>query len=115
VAHPYSPSASGSTNQRVLLDDAMEAVATATRPRVWPLADLKAVTERSIGHMKDTGVLVVETIPEGRFRNGLGFKANRDVLTALLTEFLRSDPATTEGAGVAGASEVPSMASAPIR
>jgi hypothetical protein len=79
VSYPYSPSSAGSGNKRLLLPDAMEAVAVALA-REWSPDDLKAVTERSIGMMKDTGALVEEEIANGRFRQGRGLRASPEAL-----------------------------------
>jgi hypothetical protein len=77
-SYPYSPSPAGATNKRPLLEDAMNAVATATLPRSWQSDDLKAVTERAITDMKSDGWLVEYDIPESakRFRRGRALRVD---------------------------------------
>jgi hypothetical protein len=76
-SYPYSPSLAGAKNARALLDDAMEAVATATAPQQWNPVDLKAVIQRTITQMTNDGSLFEEQITKGRFRNRQALRANR--------------------------------------
>jgi hypothetical protein len=77
-SYPHSPSPAGASNKRPLLEDAMNAVATATLPRIWQSDDLKAITERTITDMKSDGWLVEYVIPDNvkRFRGGRALRAD---------------------------------------
>jgi hypothetical protein len=96
VAYPYSPSSAGATNERALLEDAMAAVAQATAPREWSPIDLKAVTQRAIDDMRDTGVLIDDEMSKlmdkpGRFKRGRGVKASQDALSRLTDDQAATD------------------------
>ena len=73
---PYSPNITGAKNERALAGDAAAAVETATSPRTWHRADLKAVVERTVAALKLEGALVEEDIKGGRFRRGRGLRVD---------------------------------------
>jgi hypothetical protein len=60
--YPYSPSFAGKTNDRLLLNDAMEAVTEATVPREWFAPDLEAVIKRAVSTMIDDGWLLKDQV-----------------------------------------------------
>jgi AAA domain len=65
--YPYNANVTGAQNKRALLDDAMAAVAEATKPRQYPSGDLRAIVYAAIEKMKVEGWLRVDEIKSGRF------------------------------------------------
>ena len=92
-SYPYSPSLAGAKNERSLLDDAITAVAEATAPHQWPRGDLKAITERTIGKMKEEGLLVEGQMPnKGRFRRGRALRVERSRIPSSDTDSDKTAP-----------------------
>jgi hypothetical protein len=60
--YPYSPSLAGKDNDRLLLNDAKEAVTEATAPREWHPGDLEAVIGRAITSMLHDGWLLKDQV-----------------------------------------------------
>lgn len=73
LRHPYSPSLSGADNKRSLLDDATDASLQLTQGSLTA-NDVSAIVRRCVKSMLADGRLVVETIPDGRFRRGSGIR-----------------------------------------
>ena len=77
--YAYSPNITGALNQRALLDDAISAASKAVNGSLQP-SDLRAVVKRSIETLRACGSLVVEVIPEGRFRRSSGLRTKVGLL-----------------------------------
>jgi len=77
--HPYSPSLSGAANKRSLLGDATAASLLATQSS-WSSNDIAAIVRRCVKSMISDGRLVVELIPDGRFRRGTGLRTKAGAL-----------------------------------
>jgi hypothetical protein len=87
VSYPYSPTAAGADNARVLLHDALVAASAATAPRQWIPGDLEAAVESSIKVLKKEGILVSRNMKElmrhpGSFRKAKGLQINDQLLTS---------------------------------
>ena len=72
----YSPKTSGADNKRSLMDDAITAVAAATKSRQWAPGDVEAAVKQTTDTMMTDGWLVEYEITKGRFRRGRGLRVN---------------------------------------